>query len=205
MCTKSVSCWWMIKGTRISGAGCEKGRRSGKHWSWILIKSLNVWRLDSLSPHPTSWELPCLPLFQPPAYLRRSPPLPPPSQTSCHLPQTKPSPSDFAGVFLIPVCWIISPHTDPVALFCGGAGVPRTSHSEPFGTVRTSGSSQWPLLPAVWRFQSFAMDHRQEAGSQKTVSSATHTKSWGYDHIVEPDSFCVRVCLSRWRLISNSV
>lgn len=78
MCIKSVSCWWMMKGTQISGAGCEEGRRSGKHWSWILIKSLNVWRLDSLSPHPTSWELPSLPFFSPPANLQRSssPPLP---------------------------------------------------------------------------------------------------------------------------------
>lgn len=47
----------MIKGTQISGAGCEGGWRSGKHWSWILIKSLNVWRLDSLSP-PDSNNLP---------------------------------------------------------------------------------------------------------------------------------------------------
>lgn len=72
----------MIKGTQISGAGCEGGRRSGKHWSWILIKSLNVWRLDSLSP-PDSNNLPHFlgaslssSAPPPPAYLRRSPPLP---------------------------------------------------------------------------------------------------------------------------------
>lgn len=199
----------MIKGTQISGAGCEGGRRSGKHWSWILIKSLNVWRLDSLSP-PDSNNLPhflgaSLSSSAPPplAYLRRSPPLPfPPrrlpviyAKRSLHL-------RALLMCFFFPVCWIISPRADPVALFCGGAGVPRTSHSEPFGTARTSGSSQWPLLPAVWRFQSFAIDHRQEVGSQETVSSAPNTKSWGYDRIVGPDSFCVHV--RRWRVISNS-
>lgn len=35
---------------RYFGAGCEGGGRSGKHRSWILIKSLNMWRLDCLSP-----------------------------------------------------------------------------------------------------------------------------------------------------------
>lgn len=95
---KSASCWWRIKGTQISEAWCEDGRRSGKHWSRILIKSLNVWRLDSFSP-PDFLGASLSSFFSSPAYLGCSPPLLPPSQSSCHLPQVKPSLTDSADGF----------------------------------------------------------------------------------------------------------
>lgn len=95
----------MIKGTQISGAGCEGGRRSGKHWSWILIKSLNVWRLDSLSP-PDSNNLPhflgaSLSSSASPPCISTALPAPSlsPPQTSCHLHQTEPSLMGSADVF----------------------------------------------------------------------------------------------------------
>lgn len=205
----------MIKGTQISGAGCEGGRRSGKHWSWILIKSLKrvETRLPLSARLKQSAALPgSFPLFlRPPLHIYGAP-----------RPSPSPPPADFLsftpnGASTYGLCWCVffsSPFVESFLLaltlsHCFAEGpafqeLPTASRSAQPEHLAALSDLYFQLFGG---FRALPSTTDRKWGARRLSAQPQTLKAEDTTALSGPTAFermCVNVCLSRWRVISNS-